>query len=208
MTPIDWITLSNLAVLVLQLALLAFQAWFLYGTLNATKLAAEAAKKSADVAEKSVDNIERAFVLVDRLEFNSNRFHYGPPLGHQSPSTPPSVDISLKNHGRSPALLTELRASIEMLQNNSIPFIRSVPLENAIVIGTHDSWKCTLQYMNSVSEGEWSQIKNEAFHFWVFVSVRYQDMLGKEHQTQMRFIYSEKESKFAIMQGDDYTIRT
>ena len=173
-------------------------------TLAATKTAAEAAKKSADVAEKSINNIERPYVLVESVTPKIKEYMGGTPAA----SVTPYVIIALKNYGRSPALVSEVRVSLEMQANENIPFIRVIPLGNVTVIGPHELWNYTCHYSNLVGDGERSQIEDETFHFWFFVSVSYDDMMGKEHKTQMRFRYEPRENGLIIKQGDHYRIIT
>lgn len=110
---IDWNTVGQLLILVVQSAVLAFQAWLLYGTLNATKMAALAAKKSAEVAEKSVNNIERPYVLLESLTPKIENYMDGTA---QTPPAQPHAVLTFKNYGRSPAIVTEVRLAFEMMQ--------------------------------------------------------------------------------------------
>ena len=196
---------GQLIVLIAQSAMLAFQAWFLYGTLKATKLSAEAAKKSADVAEKSVDNIERPYLLVDGITPQIAEFMGG----SINQPTVPHVIVTLKNYGRSPALLLELRACLELMQpDHNVPFLPVLPLGNIIIIGPQADWARTCHYSSAVGEGIKTQIEREQLHMWLFILIRYEDMLGKEHQTQMRFRYAPRDNRFSMQNNDEYTART
>lgn len=205
-------TTADYIIALVQLFVLGFQAWLLRGSLEATKasaeatrLAANAAQKSAEVAEKSVDRLERPYVLVENVEPKIKEYMGGPPAYPE----PPQLTLSLKNYGRSPALVLEVRGQLQMIAPGADPFLISgIPLGNVVVIGPHDRWQETFRYSNLVEDGVRSQIESQVFHFWFFVSVRYEDMLGKEHQTQMRFRYAVRENRFSMVQGDDYTIRT
>jgi hypothetical protein len=185
-----------------QTGIMKTQAAIQEAALAATRTAAEAAKKSADVAEKSVNNLERPYLLVESVA-PMIKEHMG-----ETPasSAPPSATLSLKNYGRSPALVSELRASLEMTQaNQSVPFIRVSPPGNIIVIGPGESKEYTCRYSNLVGDGLRSQIENGTFHFWVFVSVSYSDMLDKEHKAQMKFRYEPRENSFMFVRGNDYS---
>lgn len=193
-----------------QARIMKTQAAIQESTLTATKTAAEAAKKSADVAEQSVNNIERPFVLIQKLEARIKPYMAtgsGP-----APSVAPYVEVSLKNFGRSPALVSEVRKILDMIpagQNTPSFPAPALPLNDIVVIGPHDEpWKHKCHYARIVDIGERSQIENGTQQFWFFMSVRYDDMLGHEHQTQMRFRYEPREDRFLSTKGDDYTIRT
>jgi hypothetical protein len=213
------VTAAELILLAGQLIVLGFQAYYLRGTLRATKLAADATKISAEaaiasakaaqqsveIAEMSVTSIERPYLLIDEVKPQVAEF-IGGPLGQ--PTVPHAVVI-LKNFGRSPALLLELRASLELMQpNQDIPFLPVLALGNIVVVGPQAQWSRACHYQSSTSEGIKAQVDREQLHMWLLVSIRYEDMLGKEHQTQMRLRYMPSEDKFSMQTGDSYTVRT
>jgi hypothetical protein len=204
-----WTDILQAASAVVVACFTVMLAYVAKSTLTATKTAAEAAKKSADVAEKSVNNIERAFVLPQNIEPKIKPYmatSRGPP-----PSGAPYVNISLRNYGRSPALILEIRASLEMFPTGQThpPFsVPAVPLNNILLIGSYEPWDHTCHHANLVGDAVRLQIENSTFHFWFFISVRYEDMLGNEHQTQMRFRYDSRDDRFVFTPGDDYTVRT
>ncbi len=210
---------GQLAVLVIQLVVLALQAWFLYGTLKATKasadaaklsaeatqVAADAAKKSAEISEKSVDSIERPYLLVEQIVPKIAELIGG----SSAQPTMPHVVVALKNYGRSPALLLKFRACLELVQaNQDAPFLPVLPLGNVVVVGSHERWERICYYQSAVGPGVKGQIDNQQLHLWIFLSISYEDMLGKEHQTQVRFRYEPRDNTFAMLTDDSYTIRT
>ncbi len=203
---------GQLIVLALQLVVLGCQAWFLRGTLSATKtsadatkVSAEAACKSANVAEKSVNQLERPYVLVANIEPHIREFIGGALL---QPIVP-HVDVDFCNYGRTPALLLEVRACLALMQTGEdIPLLSVFPLGNVIVIGPQARWNRICHYQGPTGVGIQAQIEREQLQLWLFLAVRYEDMLGKEHQTQMRFRYAPREDAFSMLTGDGYTVRT
>jgi hypothetical protein len=189
---------------------MAVQAGFLYSTLKATKLsadatrlAADAAKKAADVAEKSVNSLERPYLLVESVASKIIEHMVGSTLNSERPQ----VVVTLKNYGRSPALISELRGSLQLIQPGTDRFdIPGIPLGNIAVIAPGGTKDYTFRYTYAVSEGLLSQVTNEVLHFWFFISVRYLDMLDREHKLEMRFKYARRDDGFLMVRGDSRTV--
>lgn len=196
-----------------QARIMKTQAAIQESTLAATTMTAEAAKKSADVAEKSVNSIERPYILIGNIKSEVAQY-----MGDNlvSPGVPRLI-FSLKNYGRSPAFILEVKELLELAPGTAnVPIMPAFPpptrpLDNIIVISPGKSWDRTVYFAQRVGDGLKWQIQNEnepTQFFWFFVSVRYEDMLGTEHETKMRFQYLPKTDNWSMVQGDDYTIRT
>ena len=200
----DEILCGQLAVLLLQLVAMGFQVWFLRDTLRATARAAEAAKQSAEVANKSLVTLERPYIFPDSIVPEiADRMGGSPTIEDQ----PPSVAFTLKNHGRSPGVLVELKAQLELLADNANPpFIPTIPARDVILAAGGASAEQVVRYSLTVGDGMKSQVERDQLVFWLFVSVRYEDMQGGEHQTQMRFRYLHREDCFTLVPGDQYMV--
>lgn len=210
MTTENCILVGQLVVLLVQLLVLGLQAYFLCESLKATKLSAEAAKKSADVAEKSVNDIERPYVLVESVreafkEYMDKGDDIIVPIDAQ---IKPHAVLILKNYGRSPALVSKLGAHIHIIDGGcDLPDTIYEWLENIIVIGPHETFEKYVAYYNAHETGVWNQVKRGELKLFVVVSLFYRDVLSKEHQTKLKFLYDTHVGKFVI-QDDTYTIRT
>jgi hypothetical protein len=181
--------------------------------LQTTQTAAEAAKLSAEVAERSLTNVERPYLTVLRID----RYIF---WTQRAQETNANVEIRIKNYGRTPAFLLEVKAAFELISTPTGPqHIRTVPpipirpLEELVVIGSDDVWSFPCRYSNRISDGEKAQIEHGEFELWLFVSLRYEDIFQKQHTTQARFKYvpsphSSAGEKFAQLPDDDYTVRT
>lgn len=196
-----------------QAGIMKTQAAIQESTLTATKTAAEAAKKSADVAEKSVNSIERPHILIGNIKSEVTKYLAD---NLESPGTPRLI-FSLKNYGRSPAFILEVKGLLELVSGTAnVPVMPAfsppaLPLDNIVVIGPSISRDRTVSFSNPVDDSLKRQIQNEnepTRFFWFFVSICYEDMLGTEHETKMRFRYLPKTDNWSMVQGDDYTIRT
>jgi DnaD N-terminal domain len=165
--------------------------------------------KSSDIVNDArLMDIERPYLLVDNVKPVIRESMYG---ALPSPEKP-SVVFSIKNHGRSPAFVSELRALLTS-QPTPLPFdppfgLSPIALDVG-VIGANDSksYVCGDQYPIR-AEGERRQIENDAIRFWLFISLSYDDVAGRKHLTRVRFRYEFKEDRFVMLQPDSYTIRT
>jgi hypothetical protein len=77
--------------------------------------------------------------------------------------------------------------------------------QGALLIQT---WRHTRYYQSAVSPGIKAQVENGQLQMWYFVSISYEDMLGKPHQTVRRFRYEPRDDKFSMPTGDVYTVTT
>jgi hypothetical protein len=164
-------------------------------------IAAKAARKSAEVAEKSVNDVERPYVLVEKIDPQINVLNL--------PDAVPSVELSLRNYGRSPALIRELRATLEISPHakpcmQNWPFVKVIPLPTITVIGANQFWPHTCSHERCISSGEAHQIKTGTLYFWCYCTVFYDDVLDQHYETRMRFRYDPKRNTFSMLSGDEY----
>ena len=196
-----------------QADILQNQADIQQSTLKVATTAAEAARKSADLAETSLVNVERPYLTIDGID----RYIFW--VQRESEANP-NVQIKVKNHGRTPAFVLELKAALELISATTesqrarvIPNVPVRPLEESVVISSDTVWSFTCRYGNRISDGEKAQIERGEFEFWLFVSLRYEDIFRQQHVTQMRSKYipsphSSQGERFVQLPEDNYTIRT
>jgi hypothetical protein len=166
-------------------------------------IAAKAARKSAEVAEKSVNDVERPYVFVENIDPQVKVFGL--------PGAVPFVVLSLRNYGRSPALIRQLSALLEIsphakptLQN--WPLVKVVPLPTITVIGANQCWQYTCYHDRRIGDGEAQQIEACTLHFWCYLTAFYDDVLGQHYEMRMRFRHDPKSDSFSMLQGDEYII--
>jgi hypothetical protein len=132
--PTDW-----LLVLFNGLLVLATIALFISGekSADAAKEAAGAAKKSADVAERTLTELERPYIFVDSVEII--RPLSSLPLPDTSKDSNlrideitetrenPEVQYTLKNYGRTPAIIQFVEAEARLKPHGNLPIPKLHP---------------------------------------------------------------------------------
>lgn len=205
-----WTDILQIALAILQAAsamvvacFTAFLAKVARSTLKVTQITAQAARKSAEVAEKSVNDVERPYVLVENIDPRVKVFG--------QPGAVPYVVLSLRNYGRSPALIRQLRALLEIsphakpvLQN--WPLVKAIPLPTITVIGANQCWEYACYHDRRIDDGEAQQIESGTLYSWCYLTVFYDDMLRQHYEMRMRFRYDTKDNMFSVLQGDEYVI--
>jgi hypothetical protein len=136
----------------------------------------------------TLSDLERPHILPDKLNPSIKECMYGPS------AEKPSLTFSLRNYGRSPAVVSELRALLTRQPVFSLPGqppfgLSRIPLNNLEVIGANDirTYTCSDQYPIS-APGERGQIERGIFRFWFFYRRTMKICLGEENIRQKCYL--------------------
>jgi hypothetical protein len=171
-SPTDWITRLTAviaAAAVAQVIVYVFQTNYIKRTLQETAKAADAATASAQF----VINSERAWVLFEQLKGRPGDM----------------VAISFKNHGRTPAWFTEVRAhfvfSDPEVKNIEWDKLQMFPYKQVIVSGESTAeFRLPLDMNRLVQPEIWPPGDSV-----VYGMIRYRDIFGQQRETTFCYAY-------------------
>lgn len=172
-----------LAVLTAALAVIAsLQLWLFLRQLKLSEKAARDAETAAKAAKASADvlpKIERAYVFVDVSISDLERLSLRPP------SYRFQITVRLTNHGKTPAILTRVRAYSLW---SDVPPSQLIPTDRAdrqlppgLVIGSEAFFDVPLP--QGVDGSAYDQLMGIETHLYTVGIIEYQDVMGASHHT-------------------------
>ncbi len=178
---------------VIQAAVLALQSCLLWGTLNATKTAANAARDAADALPK----IERAYLFLEGASFSTTHStiqSIRDAKGNLSQIHLCGVDLRFKNHGKTPGIVKEVFATVKSspvssewgeARECSLEPIRTVSADRTFTAVSH-------QFAISHTDYESTQ-RTGTPYILVFGMIVYQNVLKRECWTKFCWRFSFRE---------------
>ncbi len=134
-------------------------------------IAANAAKKSAETADRALRELERPFVLVSSVK--SNMADAIAEVISEPPR--PRVKITIKNFGRTPAIIETLGSRIRLSGDDSL-----LPVMDAqdLVLGPGDIHEFETTYDGAYGQGIAYQIRGGFVTAWLAFCIKYRDIFG------------------------------
>lgn len=135
-----------------------------------TKISADAAREAAEALPK----IERAYVFAEVLLRKVS-----------SPFPEIPIDVCFHNHGKTPALITKLRAYPAILDStpnalNEFPGSENTLPQGLVITANGDYWEHTPIKM---SGEEWTNLKSLNKTLFCIGRIEYDDVLGRHRET-------------------------
>jgi hypothetical protein len=186
----------------------SFQAYYLFGTVRATNIAADAAKLNADALTQS----ERSHLFIRVLHQNISEALNSDAIE----PTAITIKFLFKNHGKTPAILKTISRDIaywaqppafrESGLTGYIP-VQGLPTEQDRIVdsgGETGELKC--QATNMTADQRRSIIRAQSY-VWFYGRAIYDDIFGIEHEH--RFIYRrDSHGEFRAFQHPEYSKNT
>jgi hypothetical protein len=218
---LPWLTLG----VGLFQAWLAYQIWIVYraqakimsGQLEAARDAASAAKIQAETAAQTISHLERPhiYLIIEHNFQESTRRIINRMYSATWPyrvELVPTVSFKLKNYGKTPAILTQIRAHV--IEDGDVPAIEGsfslMGLGAQFVIAdgeTSHVLQAGLGGEYRLNEDDLNRLQNGDSFWWFYGAVRYDDILGWEHIHHFcwRWDFGEAESALFEYPGRNYT---
>lgn len=163
-------------------AIAALQLWLFLRQLKLSEKAARDAETAAKAAKASADvlpKIERAYVFVEVLISDLERLSLRPP------SYQFQITVRLINHGKTPAILTRIRAYTEWSGAPPTQLVSTDradrPLPPGLVIGSDAFFDVPLPH--GVDGEIYNQLMGIETHLYTVGVIEYQDVMGAVHRT-------------------------
>jgi hypothetical protein len=171
-----------LAILTAVLAVIAFfQLWLFLRQLRLAERAARDAEVAANAAKASAEilpKIERAYVFVEvfigDVTIIERNFHYSV-----------AIKVRFTNHGKTPAILTKVRAYAVFSDDSPSKLIdsdradRQVP--EGLVIGAGGDYELDLP--QDLTQQDWADLHDVIRRPYLVGVVEYKDVMGATHHT-------------------------
>jgi len=180
--PITTLTFALVLVAVGQAVLFVWQLSLIRDGAKDTAIAAKAASRSADTAERALTELERPFVMV-----SSVRSNLADAIAEVISEPPcPFVKITIKNFGRTPAIIETLGSRIRLSGDDSL-----LPVMDAqnLVLGPGDIHEFKTTYDGAYGQGIAYQIRGGFITVWLAFYIKYQDIFGTAHETAADWKY-------------------
>ena len=168
-----WITGILAIIAASQACVLIWQASELKKSVKAAKDAANAAQKSAD----ALPLIERAYVFV------SIPYHYVAPDKQAPAFIQGEVTVSLFNHGKTPAILNQVKVIIEPRTNCPSDLIGDIKSEIPPGVVISSGGKYDINYPFTFSAEQWGEIENVNLTLFCYGRIKYKDVLDNIRET-------------------------
>jgi hypothetical protein len=193
---------------------------------DAAKISADAAIQTAQVTEKALFVAERAYLFFDKVidkGFTTNV--YGANASQTKFIYSDGLKYSVRNNGRTPAVLREIYHQIEIFDNSGDSTKRQAIKPNSVKPGstagklipsgvsiaagaTFDELECTFPYPADTSgagdSSVFSGIANGQKCLFLTGYIRYVDIFNKNHILGFCYNYNFNEEKFYIFGDDEY----
>ncbi len=163
------------------------QVWLLFGTLRATRKAADAAKMSADALVDS-DRAWLTFGEVKILDLEPM------PVG----GTPkiPGVQYGLQNSGKTPAWLLRWKAQFKKLNSEEeLPvdpqYGEAREFPNGVPIGPGGFRPESIALEGALSEQEFTRVKRRELFLIFYAFAEYRDVFKRTHRTRLCLVWNE-----------------
>jgi hypothetical protein len=181
-------------IFIAQLIAMVIQAKRLRETVEATKVAANAAQKGAEV----IPLIERAYVFVSIRDHPDDMIPTGPESYE--------VNISLNNCGKTPAILKQWNSRIAKVEVGEYPKRHTGELDDlpiGIIISSNDMYFVHKSF--TATPQEWSEINDSNIMLVCYGWVKYNDIFGQKHETGFcwEYIPHGHEKRFSISDNTD-----
>gem|GEM_PF-5323291 len=202
---------------ILTAIFLVVQLWLTRRQVTASVDAAGAAATQARVAEQTISVLESPHLFtICSHNFIDALFYYEL---YDNPSSPngfreiPTVKFRLKNYGKSPAILTQIAASL--FSDSRMPEDRiklRLPLpEETTIAPNNETPPITVEWSNPaerVTQHDFRGMLNGDYYFWFAGYVVFEDVLGFEHTVHFCWTYSHGVRAFEpVPRNRNYTER-
>jgi hypothetical protein len=196
-----WLAVLTGALVMVSLG----QGFFLLRSNKTARMAAIAAQKSADF----IPAIERSYVFmqISYFTFQLTPVQVGT---ERSKVYSLSVRFNFINHGKTPAIIRELRAGIKRLKSELPPNAWKaediVPLGRK-VLGSEYAYQPQIDMGDDpLAEADGGLILNSALFVYFFGHLAYEDVFGNSHETQ--FCWRLSQGCFEEWGGKAHNFRT
>jgi hypothetical protein len=173
------------------------------------RIAANAASKSAAVAERSLTDLERAYVFFTKVTDPGFKCS----LDGKSVSMRTGLKYILTNHGRTPAILTEI-VERHFISGKSKEFTLPLPIDpnaegaqlipNGIGIGAGQPYELTYPLFVIGDIDAYAGVGRDERDFFFMGYIRYVDIFGRKHRTGFCLIYNKFADDFFAVGGGEY----
>ena len=157
-----------------QLVVLAAQALLFFGTLRAAKLSADAAKKSAD----ALPEVERAYLFFEACIMHDLR-----PLRAGETTAGFNVRISLKNYGKTPAIINGIRKDVCYVGNSDPHGIpdKTASISPELVLAAGETKK--IETILVITSEDYNHALDRIGQIFLISNATYKDIFGNPHRT-------------------------
>ena len=198
--PDWWTAVATIALVVValgQLVLFYVQLRYMRTSLHDAKVAADAARESANVAKQSADAaqvIDRAYVFAT-VQFSGVSIV-------PSDTAINRVVVTLRNYGKTPAVLTMFRGDHFLADGYTYPdelgpTIRERPIPDGMVIPPGGGHEIPLSF--TISLKEWGDVERADKTFGFRGRADYKDVFGVDHSTGFCWHFAVHASQRALM---------
>ncbi|TPI37611.1 hypothetical protein FJW07_17725 [Mesorhizobium sp. B3-1-9] len=190
--------------------------FFIWRTLSANTKAVEQAKRSADIAERALLDIERPHLFITATKPLVPIKHEWADLPDNQRPTPEAA-YSIKNFGRTPAIINEIRASLRLCVLPPTPHYHPGEINNIErVIGPDDAFNpvafdrgglITNKILKELFLSEIHIQGREPFHMYLYGEITYTSVYGITDQIGFIYRYSTHGQMFHLENIPAYTFR-